>query len=302
MTANPAANPPVEPHVTVFGSLHYDIMVDSPDRPRKGETLTGTAWFPKCGGKGGNQAVSTARTGVPTTMVGAVGDDDFGRVLLANLDRRGVDRSLVRLVKDVGSGMSVAIFDTEGDYGAVIVSGANLTLGDEDVAAARSCLAATTILVLQNEVPDVANAAMAIAARAAGARVLLNAAPVRPLSEALKANIDILVVNAVEAGDVSGRPIGGPDDALVVAADLARRFPHVVVTLGGDGVVYAGEEATAPFAIPAVPVKLVSTHGAGDEFIGVLASSLARGQAMRRALDEANAAAARLVSTPECDR
>lgn len=290
-----------QPHVTVFGSLHYDIMVDSPDRPRKGETLAGSAWFPKCGGKGGNQAVSAARTGVPTSMIGAVGDDDFGRVLLANLDRRGVDKGLVRQLSGVGSGMSVAIFDADGDYGAVIVSGANLKLGEEDVTAAQNCLASTSILVLQNEVPDAANAAMAAAARASGARVLLNAAPARALSEELQNNVDILVVNAVEAADVSCRSVDSPSDALGVAAELAKRFLHVVVTLGGDGLVYAGAEA-APFALPAVPVRLISTHGAGDEFIGVLASNLARGNSMRKSLEEANAAAARLVATPESER
>lgn len=290
-----------KPLVTVFGSLHYDIMVESPDRPRKGETLAGSAWFPKCGGKGGNQAVAAARAGVSAAMIGAVGDDDFGRSLLANLDRRGVDRSLVRTVSGVGSGMSVAIFDADGDYGAVIVSGANLSLGEADVAASTDLLARTGVVVLQNEVPDAANAAIAAAARAAGARVLLNAAPVRPLSAELQANVDILVVNAVEAADVSGREVRNSSDALEVAAELARRFSHVVVTLGGDGLVYAGTDE-ASYALPAVPVRLVSTHGAGDEFIGVLAAGLVRGRGLRTALADANAAAARLVATPESER
>lgn len=290
-----------KPLVTVFGSLHYDIMVDSPDRPRKGETLAGSAWFPKCGGKGGNQAVAAAKAGVPAAMIGAVGDDDFGRALIANLDRRGVDRDHVRVLGSAGSGMSVAIFDADGDYGAVIVSGANLSLGEADVAAASDLLARTGVLVLQNEVPDAANAKVAAAARAAGARVLLNAAPARALSAELQANVDILVVNAVEAADVSGREVTGPSDALGVAAELAQRFLHVVVTLGGDGLVYAGADE-APYALPAVPVRLVSTHGAGDAFIGVLAAGLVRGEAMRPALEAANAAAARLVSTPENER
>ena len=289
------------PLVTVFGSLHYDVMVESPDRPRKGETLAGTAWFPKCGGKGGNQAVSVARAGVSAAMIGAIGDDDFGRALLANLDRRGVDRSHVRTVRSAGSGMSVAIFDADGDYGAVIVSGANLSLGAADVGAAADLLARTGVLVLQNEVPDAANAAIAAAARAAGARILLNAAPARPLSAELQGNVDILVVNAVEAADVSGHKVDTPSDALVVAAELAKRFLHVVVTLGGDGLVYAGADE-APFALPAIPVKLISTHGAGDEFIGVLAASIASGKPMREALEAANAAAAKLVATPESER
>ena len=44
--------------VVVVGSLHYDIMVDAPDRPRKGETVAGLSWSPKFGGKGGNQALA----------------------------------------------------------------------------------------------------------------------------------------------------------------------------------------------------------------------------------------------------
>ena len=43
-----------KPVVVVVGSLHYDIMVKAPDRPRKGETVAGYAWRPKFGGKGGN--------------------------------------------------------------------------------------------------------------------------------------------------------------------------------------------------------------------------------------------------------
>ena len=79
--------------VVVVGSLHYDIMVAAPDRPRKGETVAGLSWSPKFGGKGGNQALAAEGQGVPTAMVGAVGDDDFGAALLAGLDRGGVDRS-----------------------------------------------------------------------------------------------------------------------------------------------------------------------------------------------------------------
>ena len=72
-----SASPEKPGAVVVVGSLHYDIMVDAPDRPRKGETVAGR-WRPKFGGKGGNQAVAAARAGAVTRMVGAVGADDFG--------------------------------------------------------------------------------------------------------------------------------------------------------------------------------------------------------------------------------
>ncbi|WP_137154361.1 ribokinase [Rhizobium sp. FKL33] len=286
------------PSVVVFGSLHYDIMVHGPARPRKGETVTGSSWRPKCGGKGGNQAVSAAKTGVRSHMIGAVADDDFGRALIDNLAQRNVDHRFVKQAPGVASGMSVAIFDSEGDYGAVIVSGSNLTLGQADVDAAREVFTPGGVLVLQNEVPDHANVAAARAMKAVGGRVILNAAPARPLSEDLERLVDVLVVNAIEAEQLAETPVVDTlAGALAAAKLLTRTFPVVVVTAGGEGVACASQ-AGEEISIDAIKVKLVSTHGAGDEFTGVLAAELSRGKDIRTALVSANAAAAVLVSTP----
>jgi ribokinase len=290
------------PLVTVFGSLHYDIAVMGPARPRKGETVTGTSWHPKAGGKGGNQAVSSARTGIATAMIGAVADDDFGRSLIDNLDRRNVDRAFVRRDAALPTGMSVAIFDAEGDYGAVIVSGSNLTLNHSDVIAANGLLTTTTMLVLQNEVPDAANVSAAKAVKRAGGRVLINAAPARTLSKDLQACVDVVVVNAIEAEMLAGVAVVETlEGALEAAKVLTASYPEVVVTAGGAGVAFA-DRLGNEIAIEAVKVKVQSTHGAGDEFIGVLAAELAAGTAMRPALQAANHAAAKLVGTPEVDR
>ena len=290
------------PLVTVFGSLHYDIMVDAPDRPRKGETVTGHAWHPKCGGKGGNQAVSAARAGVGAAMIGAVGDDDFGRALMGNLDRAGVERRFVRVAPGAASGMSVAIFDEGGDYGAVIVSGSNLTLGDADIASAADVTERTAVLLLQNEVPEAANIAAARAVKAKGGRVLLNAAPARKLSGELIALVDILVVNAIEAEFLAGVAVVETlDGAAQAAKRLVDLCPVAIVTAGGEGVACCDRTGGA-FALPAIPVKVVSTHGAGDEFVGALAAGLARGETMQAAVTAANAASALLVSTPEARR
>lgn len=290
------------PQVTVMGSLHYDVIVNGPDRPRKGETITGVSWHPKCGGKGGNQAVSSARTGIATAMIGAVADDDFGHVLLNNLTQKHVDTRFVRTSANQSTGMSVAIFDADGDYGAVIVSGSNLTLGQGDIEAAEALLSETSILILQNEIPDHANVLAADAVRQAGGTVLLNAAPARQLSEDLKGLIDIIVVNGIEAELLAGVPVVETlDGALEAASLLVNTYPIAIVTAGGEGVAYASASGDR-FKLPAQKIKVESTHGAGDEFIGVLASCLAYGRPMEQALNMANAAAAKLVSTPEKDR
>ncbi len=283
------------PCAVVVGSLHYDIVIDAPHRPAAGETVTGSAWRPVFGGKGGNQAAAIVAAGVPCRMVSEVGDDDFATFLRAGLVAAGVDDSHVVALSGVGSGMSVAIMDAGGDYGAVIVSGANLAI-DPAVFARAELWQGATHLVLQNEVPEAVNIAAAQAARARGLTVVLNAAPARVLTDGLAGLIDVLVVNAGEAQVLGGIAVASLSDAQAAALTLARRFGVAVVTAGGDGVAVAGREGS--FAVPGHRVALVSTHGAGDCFIGVMVAAMSRGAALQDAVAQANLAAAQHVSRP----
>ena len=282
--------------VVVLGSLHLDILVHAPDRPKKGETLPGSAWGYKAGGKGGNQAVAAAQFGVRTSMVARVGNDDFGKRLLSHLRDAGVDAKHVRADSEAGSGMSVAIIDAEGDYGAVIVSGANLRLSNEDIEEAREVIRNARILVLQNEVLEATNVAAAQLAKRCRVRVILNAAPARPLGPDLSVNVDLLVVNAVEAEMICGVAVTSLSAAIQAASLLSKQVANVVVTAGGLGLAVA-ERGKTTYAEAAHTVKLVDTHGAGDAFIGALAARWASGVPVAEAVRFANAAAALFVST-----
>ncbi|WP_419728973.1 ribokinase [Lichenicola sp.] len=285
--------------IVVVGSLHYDIIVDAAARPRKGETVTGRSLNRKCGGKGGNQAVAASRAGVATAFVGAVGDDPFGDALVSGLAKAGVDHSDVVAHPDVSSGTSIAIFDDEGDYGAVIVSGSNLLITPGQL---RPDLFGTDrILVLQNEIPEAINAQAARSARAHGMTVILNAAPARPFTTDLADFVDVLVVNAIEAEMLGGGTVDGLAQASHAARILCERFPAVVVTAGGDGVAYVDRKG-GHHEIAAIPITVRSTHGAGDSFVGTLAAAISRGELMKPALEHANIVAAQLVATPEAER
>jgi ribokinase len=283
--------------VVVFGSLHLDIMVQAPGRPRLGETMVGQGWSLKEGGKGGNQAVEAARHGARTAMVGAVGTDDFGRRLIAHLQQHRVETQAVRIVPDASSGMSVALVEPQGDYGAVIVSGVNLLLGPDAAAASAPLIGGARCLLLQNEVPEAANIAAAEAAHAGGARVVLNAAPMRELPLALLSLVDILVVNAVEAEALCGSPVETAAGAAHAAQALLGLVPCAIVTAGGHGLAIAGRDGTR-HTVPAHDVVVCSTHGAGDAFAGALGARLAAGVSLGDAARYANAAAALVVATP----
>lgn len=282
------------PCVLTVGSLHYDIMVEASHLPRKDETAVGTRWYPKFGGKGGNQAVAVAKAGVASRMFGAVGEDDFGQFLRAHLRAGGVDDRHVTALAGTGSGMSVAIMDAEGDYAATIVSGANLAMNaaglDQD-----ALWQDVGLLILQNEVPAALNLAAARQARSRGIRTLLNAAPARDLAPDLVPLIDILVVNAVEAEMMGADRVCCLHSAADAARKLATRFEAVIVTAGSLGLAaFSAEDEQLMLA--AEKVTVVSSHGAGDAFIGALAAQLVQQNPLHVACTAASHAAALHVS------
>lgn len=184
--------------------------------------------------------------------------------------------------------------DAAGDYAATIVSGANLMISDNALKD-RALWDGVGILVLQNEVPDAINLLAAGKARARGIRTVLNAAPYRPMSPEFCALVDILVVNAGEAEMMGADPVSGLNYAAHAARALAHPFPSVIVTAGAQGL-SAWTTTDGALAIPAQKVKVVSAHGAGDAFIGTLATRLAQGAAFGAACQAASSAAARHVS------
>ena len=280
--------------VVVVGSLHYDIIVDAPGLPARDETMTGLRWYPKFGGKGGNQAVAAARFGADTRMLGAVGGDAFAEFLFDQLRVAGVSVEFIGRDASAASGMSVAISDPAGDYAAVIVSGANLGIDPARLGDDRLWDRAA-VLVLQNEVAPALNLAAAQQAKARGVRVAWNAAPVRALEPDLAGLIDVLIVNTVEAEAMTGVPVASLAQAEAATEVLAARFPVAVVTAGGAGVAVHQSDGKR-FSMPALPVKVISTHGAGDMFCGVLAAALAGGAEISDAVRQANAAAAAHVA------
>lgn len=286
--------------VAVFGALHHDILVEAPRLPRPGETLPGRRWYPKAGGKGGNQAVAAARHGAETAFIGAVGRDGFGAGLRARLRAAGVDTAHLREA-EAASGLSVAILDPAGEYGAVIVSGANAALGPADAAAAAALLGRARVLLLQNEVPEAASLAAARIAREGGATVILNAAPARPLAPDWAGVLDLLLVNAVEAEMLGAGRVGSLAEAGAAARALLALAPAAIVTAGAAGAALAGRDGSS-LALPALPVRAVSSHGAGDCFAGALAAALDGGLPLEAALPMAVAAAAAFVATPEAER
>ncbi|KAF1685851.1 ribokinase [Pseudoxanthomonas broegbernensis] len=268
------------PTVLVAGSANLDFVVRAPRIPAPGETVLGGGFRTYPGGKGANQAVACARAGgVRTRMLVAMGQDAHAVPLLGSLQAAGVETELLKR-DGAATGVAFVCLSEDGENAITVAPGANMTLSAADLPS----LDGVACLLLQLESPLEAVTAWARRARAAGVKVVLNAAPACRLPEELLDAVDVLVVNEGELAAVAG--IADPGRALAALA-----VPMVVVTLGGAGAVARRRDGRR-WMQPAYDVVPVDTTGAGDTFCGALCAALARGADAGDAMREAAAAAA----------
>lgn len=304
------------PRLMVIGSINTDLVADVERLPREGETVGAFSFKQHLGGKGANQAAVAALMGAQSVMVGCVGDDVFGPQALEGLERSGVDCSLVRTAPDTPTGAAMITVGRRGENTIVFVSGANGVLTAADVERVADELAASDAVLMQFEVPDevVLAAAETIArlrarTNEAGEPVatarpmfVLNPSPYRASAVPPAGTVDILMVNELEAEEMTGLKVESVDDATEAAQRLLptlRKGGHVVVTLGEQGAVtLSDDEAQTLLHIPAMKVGAVDTTGAGDTFTGALVAALCTGMPMADALRWATAAAAITVTRP----
>jgi ribokinase len=276
--------------VFVAGSINMDVVATAGRHPRIGETVAGDAvlYFP--GGKGANQAVAAAKLGAPTMLIGCVGKDAFGDDLKAFLAAQGIDLSLVRETADAHTGTAI-ITVANADNTIVVIPGANALVSAADVAA--PVFAKGDIGVSQFEIPLPAISAFFTRARAAGVTTILNPAPALEVDREMLDLVDILILNESELGFLAKTELCDSDDdaRFVEAARSLQTHPDqiICVTLGKRGVVSLIDGRSHLFA--GLLVKAVDTTGAGDCFVGAVASQLADGKAIHDALAYANAAA-----------
>jgi ribokinase len=277
----------VNARVCVVGAANIDLISYVPRLPKLGETLHGTSFQLGYGGKGANQAVMAAKLGARVTMVTKLGRDVFGDGTLANFREWGVDTEHVLFTDDAASGVAPIAVDPEGNNSIIIVTGANDLLTAAEIEAARSSIAASGVVVCQLEIPlEITLAALRVA-RDEGVRTIVNPAPARPeLPAELYALADVLCPNEPETELLTGGPAG--EDAAREL--LARGAGAVILTLAERGCLVVDADDTT--LVPVDPVRAVDTTGAGDAFVGSLATYLAEGLSLVDAASRANRIAA----------
>ncbi|NNU83786.1 ribokinase [Geobacillus sp. BMUD] len=270
-----------KPVITVIGSINMDLVTVAARFPNQGETILGERFLTTPGGKGANQAVAAARLGADVRMIGAVGEDAFGRELLRSLQSEGISVDGVKPVTHQHTGIA-SITISEQDNRIIVVPGANHALTPEDLDKYESIIAQSDACLLQLEIPiPVVERAVSLAHRR-GVRVIVNPAPAQPLPPSVLEQADFLTPNEHERTWL----FAGMDERTLVN--------KLIVTEGAKGVRIwqDGQEQL----IPGFRVSVVDTTGAGDTFNGALAVALAEGKPLAEACRFANAAAALSVT------
>ncbi|MBE3123322.1 MAG: ribokinase, partial [Planctomycetes bacterium] len=185
--------------IVVVGSINMDLIARGERIPRPGETIVGGGFRTVPGGKGANQAVASARLGANVKIIGRVGTDAFGNLLLENLGRAGVDSSAVGRDAEEASGIALIMIDETAQNSILVAPGANMRLTPAHVEAAEAVIAAADVLLVQLEIMPETVLRAAELAHAHGVQVVLNPAPVRPLPAGLIRLVDVLIPNEHEA-------------------------------------------------------------------------------------------------------
>jgi ribokinase len=287
--------------ILIVGSLNADLVQPLTRMPRRGETVLAGEIKVVPGGKGANQAVAAGRLRGEVTMVGEVGQDHFGDLLIESLNSAGVDGT--RIGRSPGAtGTACILVLPDGENLIVVSPAANGKLTSETVRTRLQQMPAGElstewIVLCQLEIPLSATALALATAHRAGAVTILDPAPAQALDRDILSCVSYLTPNQTEAAFLLGSEdlIQTYAEAEQAARRLVAMGPQaVVLKLGPLGCVIA--DARNCFRVPGFTVDAIDTTAAGDTFNGAFAVALGEGLAASEAARFAHAAAALSVT------
>ncbi len=285
--------------IVILGSANYDITASAERLPQIGETVNGISVDMFGGGKGANQSVQSALLGIPTILIGQIGNDIQGGFVMDGLKSKGVDCRFLHQADDVRTGCCSIYVDTNGDNMLVYAPGANRRLTREIIDKGKSAIEQADVFITQTEINMDALLYGLKLAHEAGVTTILNPAPAVPLPNEVFPLVDFITPNETESEAYtnilrSKMPI---DEWKQRTADwfISRGVKNLCITMGEKGAFYSnGKESVS---VPAFFVKAIDTTAAGDAFHGGLAYGLTNGYKIETCLKIGNACGALAAMT-----
>lgn len=285
----------MKPKITVMGSLNMDLVVQVKYFPSPGQTVMGSNLDYIPGGKGANQAVASARLGADVAMIGKVGSDTFGQILIENLVHNDINTKGVGRER-LSSGTALICVSDTGENQIVVSPGSNALVNAQFVHEQKDFIEDADVLLVQLETPLEAVHKSVDIAHEKGILVILNPAPAQKLPEELLSQVDILTPNETELAILSDLPVTKIDEVKVACKALLNiGVKCIITTMGHQGALVCTKEQA--IHIPGYKIQnVVDTTAAGDSFSGALAVALGQKKSLEEAIDFANKVGALTVT------
>ncbi len=284
----------IKPKILVVGSLVMDLIVTTSRFCNAGETVIGNGFSTAAGGKGANQAVQAARLGADVTMVGMVGNDDFGKQLIESAKKSSVNTEYILTTDKAPSAIgNVQIQSNENgtENRIIVVPGGNFELKPDDIDFLKDIIEDFDIVILQNEIPTDVNCAVAKLAKQKGVPVMLNPAPYRKLPKELISCLTYISPNEHEAADIAGIALDNENDISGAIAKIHEMgTTNALITLGKRGCAYSNG-VSLEYSSSVDCGKVLDPTAAGDSFIGAFCTAVALKSDIKSALQFANCTA-----------
>lgn len=264
--------------ITVIGSINMDIVVETDIFPKQGETVHGKLFTTIPGGKGANQAVACSRLGSQVFMIGAVGNDSFGKELYEKLQKENINVSSVITTKQATGIANILLHNR--DNRIIVVPGANFDVNRQLIDENIEQIKKSKLVMLQLEIPVETIEYVLEICKHYNVPVLLNPAPAASFKKEWMDKVTYLTPNETECELIFG---ANWEKVLI-------NFPNkLIVTLGSDGAAYFDGQNI--IRVPGFKTEAVDTTGAGDTFNGAFAHGISNGLSMSEAVHFANIAA-----------
>ena len=281
--------------IYVAGSINMDLVIKSNVFPVKGMTVMGEGFMTNPGGKGANQAVAVAKMQGDVKMIGAVGEA-FGNELIETLNNYHVNTELVAHHTNISSGIAVIII-SENDNRIILDSGSNGLVSFEQIKESLKDAEPGDYFLTQLEIPVPVVEQSIKYAKELGLVTILNPAPAQKVSDEVFKYLDYFIPNQTECEFYTGIYPSDLADSIEAGQELIKKgVQNVIITLGTLGAISVTEDVIE--YVEAYKVEAVDTTAAGDTFVGVTTSFLAKGYSIKDALNYANLAASFTVQRP----